>query len=278
MMVSFAAFAPWIAPYDPLDGNLRNSMRPPAWQGQCAPEDERQIKRETGRLCSSWDHLLGTDFGGRDVLTRLIWGARVSIPLALMTISISATFGMMIGILSGYIGGILDSILMRIVDAMLGIPLILVAMLVIGVFGSGFFLLVGVIAAVQWTRTARLARGQTLSIRESDYVAQARIAGASLPRILFRHIMPNVINSIIVLGTLEVGAVILAESTLSFLGLGIKWPTASWGNILADGRAYVSYAWWLVTFGGVAIGLTVLSLNLLGDWIRDRLDPKLRQT
>ncbi len=255
-----AIFATWLAPYDPLDGVLPARLQPPAWM-------------EGGNT----EHLLGTDKIGRDILSRILYGARVSLSVSVAAIVVSGTIGTALGIIAGYFGGKLDVLIMRAVDTSLSIPSILLA-LVLGAAlqQTSIASLVFVIVVILWSRYARQIRGETLSVKERDFVARARVAGASNYRIITRHIFPNVVNTLIVLATLQVGYVILLESSLSFLGVGIPAPTPAWGLMVADGRTLVMTAWWIAFFPGLAILVTVLSLNLLGDWLRDRLDPKQR--
>jgi peptide/nickel transport system permease protein len=252
-------FAEGVAPHDPIAGSLPDRLTPPAWV-------------EGG----SWDRPLGTDNVGRDVLSRIIHGARVSLSVALVSIAVGATVGISLGLISGYFGGNIDHLIMRIVDIKLAFPSILLALVLATVLRPGFFSVVLIIALVLWTSYARMVRGETLRVREMDYVARARVVGASNLRIMVRHVLPNTVNSIIVLATLEVGSVILFEASLSFLGIGIPPPSPSWGLMVADGRVLVMTAWWVSFFPGLAILLTVLSMNLFGDWLRDKLDPKLR--
>jgi peptide/nickel transport system permease protein len=224
----------------------------------------------------SIEYPLGTDKVGRDVLSRIIYGARVSLRISLEAIIISGVVGTTLGLLAGYFGGKVDALIMRLVDISLGLPIILVALVFVAALGPSFKTVIAVITVLLWARYARQVRGETLSIKERDFVARARVAGASSFRIMFRYLLPNVVNSLIVLATLQVGFVILLESSLSFLGAGIPRPTPAWGLMVADGRELIVTAWWISMFPGIAIMLTVLSLNLMGDWLRDRLDPKLQ--
>jgi peptide/nickel transport system permease protein len=262
VLVVPAVFAPLVAQHDPLkpvEGGIAQRLQPPVWQ-------------ETG----SWDYPLGTDKLGRDMLSRIIYGARVSLAVALISIAAGGLIGTSLGLIAGYFGGNADHLIMRLVDIKLSIPSILLALVLVAALGPSFATVVIVIALLLWTRYARLVRGETLSLKHQDFVARSRVAGASTPRLLIHHIFPNVVNTIVVLATLEIGQVILLEATLSFLGAGIPLPTPAWGLMVADGRALIISAWWVSFFPGLAILLTVLSMNLLGDWIRDRLDPKLR--
>ena len=269
LLVVFAGvFAPWIAPEDPRKGDLRARMVPPAWL-------------EGG----SMEHLLGTDHLGRDIFSRIVYGARISLVVAAVTLGLGGTTGTVLGLLAGWYGKWIDEIIMRIVDIALAVPLVLVALVMVVAVGQAFpsdlggqtGLIILVLAAFFWVRFARLVRGEVLQLKTLDYVALAKVAGASIPRILFVHIFPGVINTLIVLATLQVGFVILVESTLSFLGAGVPPPTPAWGSMVAEGRDFLAGAWWISTMPGVAILLTVMSLNLFGDWLRDTLDPRLRQ-
>ena len=223
------------------------------------------------------DYLLGTDKLGRDLLSRIIHGSRISLSVSLIVISITAFIGTVLGIIAGYAGGRLDGFIMRVVDIALSFPGLLLALLLAVGIGPGYWTVVLALSILGWAGYARMVRGESLRLRESDFVAQARVNGASTLRIMLRHIFPNIINSLIVLMTLQVGMLILAESVLSYLGVGVPAPTASWGSMVSDGRSYLDTAWWISAFPGIAIGLVVMSGNFLGDWIRDKLDPRLRQ-
>jgi peptide/nickel transport system permease protein len=253
-------FAPLIAPHDPERGSLRDRNVPPAWE-------------EGG----SSEFLLGTDHLGRDMLSRVIFGARISLTVAVVTLSVGMGIGVASGLIAGWYGGWVDEFLMRIVDIKLAIPTILLALVLVLALGQSFMIIVAILAIAVWPRFARNVRGEVLQLKTMDFVALAKVAGASTPRILAIHIFPGVINTLIVLATLEVGIVILLESTLSFLGAGVPPPTPAWGSMVSDGRDRLAVAWWISTMPGVAIMMSVLSMNLFGDWIRDRLDPRLRQ-
>lgn len=265
-----AIFADQVAFNDPVRGNVSERLVPPAWVD--AETSEGVLLRKAG----SWSHPFGTDKLGRDVLSRVIHGARVSLSIALASIFFGGIVGTSLGLAAGYFGGKLDQVIMRIVDIKLSLPTILLALVLAVVTQPSVFTVILVISLVLWTRYARLVRGETLRLKSLGFVDRARVAGASQFRIISRHIFPNVVNTIIVLATLEIGQVILLEATLSFLGAGIPHPTPSWGLMVADGRDLVVTAWWVSFFPGLAILFTVLSMNLLGDWLRDRLDPKLR--
>ena len=254
-----AVFAPWVAPHDPYDGSLSNRLTPPVWQQGGTTE-----------------HLLGTDKLGRDMLSRIIYGARVSLTVSLIAIFVGGIIGTTLGLISGYFGGWVDAVLMRLVDISLSLPTILLALVLVAAVGPSFGTVITVLIVLLWARYARLTRGETLAIKELDFIARARVAGASHTRIMVRYIFPNVVNSLVVLATLQVGYVILLESALSFLGAGLPRAEPAWGVMVADGRELIVTAWWVSMFPGIAIMLTVLSLNLLGDWLRDHLDPKLR--
>ena len=259
LLVIPAALAPQIAPYDPLRGSLAKRLKAPVWM-------------EGGTS----DHLLGTDKLGRDILSRMIYGARVSLAVSLIAIVVGGIIGVGLGLVSGYFGGKTDAVLMRLVDISLSLPTILLALVLVAAVGPSFGTVITVLVVLLWARYARLVRGETLGIKERDFIARARVAGASHVRIMGRYIFPNVVNSLTVLATLQVGYVILLESALSFLGAGLPRPTPAWGLMIADGRELIVTAWWVSMFPGLAIMLTVLALNLLGDWLRDHLDPKLR--
>ena len=259
LLVIPAVLAPQVAPHDPLKGSLANRLRAPFWQ-------------EGGTIA----YPLGTDKLGRDILSRIIHGARVSLMVSLVAIFVGGSIGTSLGLISGYFGGWVDALLMRLVDISLSLPTILLALVLVAAVGPSFGTVITVLVVLLWARYARLVRGETLSIKERDFIARARVAGASHRRIMARYILPNVANSLIVLATLQVGYVILLESALSFLGAGLPRPTPAWGLMIADGRELIVTAWWVSMFPGLAIMLTVLSLNLLGDWLRDHLDPKLR--
>ena len=224
----------------------------------------------------SWKHMLGTDKLGRDVFSRILHGARISLTVALVSIFLGAFVGISLGLIAGYFGGNTDHIIMRLVDVKLAVPSILLALVLASVMNPGFISVIVVIAVVLWARYARMVRGEVLRVRELDFIARARVAGASNLRIVARHVFPNIVNSVVVLATLEIGQVILFEAALSFLGVGIPRPNPAWGLMVADGRDLVATAWWVAFFPGLAILLTVLSMNLFGDWLRDKLDPKLR--
>jgi peptide/nickel transport system permease protein len=259
LMITAAIFAPFIAPYDPNQTSLSARLQPPSFAGGTSA------------------HLLGTDKLGRDVLSRIIYGARVSLSISLLVILITGTIGTALGIIGGYLGGATDGAMMRITDISLAFPGILIALLLAVTLGPSYTTVVLAICLLGWAPYARLIRGEVLKLRTADFVLQARIIGASPLRIMATHIFPNVINPLLILATLSVGLIILVESALSYLGAGVPPPTATWGSMVSDGRGLIDTAWWISFFPGLAIGLVVLSGNYLGDWLRDRLDPRLRQ-
>lgn len=255
-----AIFANVLAPYSPYDQSLPERLKPPLWV-------------EGG----STEHLLGTDLLGRDVLSRLIFGARISLLVALMGILVSGGIGTVLGMVAGFYGGKVDALIMRACDAIFSVPLILLALLLASVLGPSLANLIYVIGLMLWARYARVVRGEVLSWKEQEFIAYARVAGASSLKIMIRHLLPNIINTLMVLITFQTGYVIILESSLSFLGAGVPPPTPTWGGMVAEGRGYIITGWWLSVFSGLAISFVVLSLNLFGDWLRDFLDPKLRQ-
>jgi peptide/nickel transport system permease protein len=258
--IVLAVFADVIAPHNPYETSLRTRFRPPVWE-------------EGG----GWEHPLGTDHLGRDVMTRVIYGARISLAAGVLTVLLAGFIGAAMGLLSGFYGGRIDAVLMRAADSTLAFPIILFALILAVTMGPSFFNVITAIAIVLWARYARVIRGEVLSLKERDFVSQARITGCSALRIIVFHLFPNTLNTLIVLLTLQIGYVILVEASLSFLGAGIPPPTPAWGSMVSEGRDYITRAWWVSFFPGAAIMAIVLSLNLLGDWVRDTLDPKLRQ-
>ena len=252
--------AHWIAPHDPERGDLRARNAPPVWVDG-----------------GSSEFLLGTDHLGRDMLSRVIYGARISLVVVVVVLGVGGVIGVTMGLVAGWYGRWVDETIMRIVDIKLAIPTILLALVLVLALGQTFLIIVAILAIAIWPRFARNVRGEVLQLKTMDYVALAKVSGASTPRILLKHIFPGVINTLIILATLEVGIVILLEATLSFLGAGVPPPTPAWGSMVADGRDRLAVAWWISTIPGVAIMLVVLSMNLFGDWLRDKLDPRLRQ-
>jgi peptide/nickel transport system permease protein len=222
-------------------------------------------------------HLLGTDPFGRDVLSRLLHGGRISLIVVLAVLFLGGGLGSLLGLASGFLGGWVDAVLMRINDAMMSLPILLLAILFALTLGPGLSTVVMAVSLLIWTRFARIIRGEALSLKEKEFVAAGYTVGCSRSRILFKYLLPNTLNTIVVLMTLQAGWVIIAEASLSFLGAGIPAPQPSWGQMIAEGRAYTTSAWWVPVFPGLAITLVVLSFNLAGNWLRDKLDPKLRQ-
>jgi peptide/nickel transport system permease protein len=260
LAVLAAVAAPWVAPASPTAGELAARLKPPAWSEAAL----------AGRP-------LGTDLLGRDVLSRLIYGARVSLLIALAATALGAAVGSLVGLVSGYHRGRVDRVVTKLIDIQLAFPFVLLAIAVIAVAGPSIPVLVVVLAIGAWVGHARIVRGLVLSLRERDYVQAALALGAGTPRILFRHLLPEILSVIVVLATFDVGRIIILESTLSFLGLGVQPPTPSWGSDLRDAAAYVRQAWWTATFPGLAIMVVVLGLNLVGDALRDALDPRTRR-
>jgi peptide/nickel transport system permease protein len=262
LLIAFVAiFADFLAPHDPQIGSLARRFRPPAWQQG-----------------GSMDYFLGTDHVGRDVLSRLIFGARVSMIVGLAAVLVAGSIGTLLGIVSGYLGGWVDQVIMRVTDTWLALPALTFAIFLAAIVGPSEFNIIVILGGVYWTRYARVIRGEVLSLKEREFVRLAIVAGCSRRVIMWRHILPNVINSAIVLATLMLGVVIVTEASLSFLGVGVPPPKPAWGLMLADGKKglMVGY-WWLTVFPGLCIMLMVLSANLLGDWLRVKLDPQLRQ-
>jgi peptide/nickel transport system permease protein len=260
LLVLVAVFAPLLAPHSPTKTSMPNRLLPPFFM-------------EGGKPA----YLLGTDLIGRDILSRVIYGARISLSVSLLVIFITASVGTILGVIAGYIGGTTDTVLMRTTDASLAIPAILIALLLAVALGPSFKTVVLALSILGWATYARLIRGEALRLRDADFVVQARIIGSSPLRIMIVHIFPNVINPLIVISTMSVGLVILAEAALSYLGAGIPPTTPSWGSMVSDGRNLIDRAWWISFFPGLAIGIVVMSGNFLGDWIRDKMDPRLRR-
>jgi len=254
-----AVLAPVISPADPLLQDVSVRLKPPTLEGG-----------------DGQAHLLGTDHLGRDILSRLIYGARISLAIGISAVAVAGTLGTLIGLVAGYRGGRVDDLCMRLTDTMLAMPFILLALAVIAVLGSSLRNIIFVLGITSWVSYARVVRAEVLTLRMREFVAAAQALGGHGTRIIFRHLLPNVLTPVIVIATLEVARMIILESALSFLGLGVQPPTPTWGGMLADGRAYLSTAWWLATFPGLCIMLSVLGINLLGDWFRDVLDPRLQ--
>ena len=254
-----AVAAPWLAPHDPLRQSLLLRLRPPGYA-----------------TVSAGEFLLGTDDLGRDLLSRIIFGARASLAVALLSVSVSLVVGTALGLLAGWFQGWVAAVVMRLVDAMLSIPAILLAVLTVAVLGPGFAKLVLVLGLTRWPRYTRVAYAQTLQVAGLPYIRAAELAGARAPRILLRHVLPNIAGPLMVVTTSEFGLMILFEAGLSFLGLGIQPPAPSWGSIMSAGRDYVQRAWWLTVFPGACLFVLVLCVNVFGDWLRDRADPRSR--
>ena len=313
-LVVFAGIAaPWVSPHDPNKQSLPERKLPPFWYEaetesvtqtvvqRVLPGQDDQISladaqainpdiqigdsievEDVIREGGSSKFWLGTDQLGRDILSRIIYGARISLLAAAVTLGVGGSIGVLLGLVAGWYGGVVDEAIMRFVDILLAIPLVLIALAMVATLGQSLTIIVAVLTIFIWPRFARQLRGEVLQLKSMDFVALARVAGASVPRILFVHIFPGTINTLIVVATLQVGIVILLEATLSFLGAGVPPPTATWGGMVSDGRNHLAGgfetgSWWISTFPGIAIVLTVMSLNLFGDWLRDKLDPRLRQ-
>jgi len=255
-----AIFAPLISPHDPILQDVEKRLLPPLGQAGADP-----------------NYLLGTDQLGRDIVSRLIYGARISIVVSVSAVVFSAFLGTIIGLFSGFYGGKIDSVFMRLADVQLAFPFILLAIAIIAVLGPNLQNIIIVMGITGWVIYARVVRAEVLSLREKEYVMAVRALGGSNGRIIFNHLLPNVVPPIIVIITLEMARMIIMEAALSFLGLGIQPPTPTWGGMLADGRVYLVTSWWLATFPGLVIMLVVLGINLLGNWLRDMLDPRLTQ-
>lgn len=258
LVVASALLAPVLAPHDPLSQSLAFRLLPPIWDG------------------GDWAHPFGTDQLGRDVLSRLIYSGRVSLAIGIMAVLFSGILGVTAGIVAGYRGGWVDEALMRLADLRLALPLVLLVISVIAVFGPSFWNIIIVLGLTGWVPYAKVVRAEVLSLREREFIISARTVGAADGRIMLRHVLPNTIASSIVIGSLEFANVIVFEASLSFLGLGVQPPTPSWGNMLGEARDYLLTSFWLATIPGIAISATAISVNLIGDWLRDVLDPHLR--
>lgn len=254
LLILLAIFAPWLAPHDPNHTELADKLIPPLTRG----------------------HLLGTDQLGRDILSRIIYGSRISLAVGLYAVVISGAVGVLAGLVAGFYGGWIDTVLMRLVDVQLSFPFILLALFLSGLLGAGFSNLVITLVISSWVQYARLARGEVLVIREKEFVTAARALGMRPWRIMARHILPNIMTPVIVVSSLNLAQLIVAEAAISFLGFGVQPPQISWGNMLSEGRDYLLNAWWLATFPGVALAVAALGVNLTGDWLRDILDPRLK--
>jgi peptide/nickel transport system permease protein len=259
IVIGSAAAAPWVAPHDPLMVDIRHRLVPPAWMAGGAAA-----------------HLLGTDQVGRDLLSRVIYGGRVSLIIGTSAVLISATIGVLLGLAAGYFAGRIDWMIMTLVNVMLTFPFVLLALAVIAVLGPSLINMIIVLGVADWPLYARVIRAETLAIREREFVLAGRALGMSHGRIVFGQILPNLISVIVVIATLQVARVIILESFLSFLGLGIQPPTPAWGNMLGEGRVYMLNSWWIAAFPGLAIFTTTLAINLMGNALRDWLDPHMK--
>ena len=258
-IVLSAIFAPLLAPHDPLVVDIRHRLAPPAWMAGGTP-----------------DHLLGTDQIGRDLLSRVIYGGRVSLVVGVAAVILSATIGILAGLAAGYFGGSIDWLIMTLVNIILVFPFVLLALAVIAVLGPSLPNMIAVLGVAGWPIYARVIRAETLALREREFVTAGRALGMSHPRLIFRQILPNLISASVVIATLQVAQVIVLESFLSFLGLGVQPPTPAWGNMLGEGRVYMLNSWWIAAFPGAAIFVTTLVINLIGNALRDWLDPRLK--
>ncbi len=256
-LIAVGLLGPLLAPYDPNDQQLRAALEPPGW--------------------FDGNHFLGTDNLGRDVLSRIIYGARVSLLVAVSVVIVSGLIGVSLGAISGYFGGKVDFAIQKLVEVVWAFPALLLAITILAFLGQGLFNLILALVAQRWIQYCRVVRGQALSLRSRDFVVATRALGASAARIIGRHLLPNLIQASLVIGTFAMASAIISEASLSFLGLGVPPEIPTWGTMLADGRAYISTAWWLALFPGASIFVTVLGINLLGDALRDILDPKLKR-
>ena len=257
VIIFLAVFADAVAPHNPNRIDLPFALSPPSW---------------------SWsEHFLGTDMLGRDILSRIIYGARISLLVGIGAVFLASVIGISLGLISACEEGWIGEGIMRITDLVLSLPSILIALVAAATIGPSLINVIFIISFIYWAQFARMVRGEALSIKVKDFVMFATLSGSGLLRVMWRHLLPNLMNTVIVLGTLQLASAIILEATLSFLGVGVPPPTPTWGLILSEGRPYLNSSWWIVTFPGVAIMLTVLSINILGDWLRDILDPKQRQ-
>ena len=260
LIVIGAVFAPLIAPFDPQDGDLRARSLPPFWL-------------EGGNTT----HLLGTNNMGQDMFSRLLFGARISLFVATIAVVFGLFAGTLTGIVAGYYGGLIDEVLMRLVDLWASLPFLLIALIVAISVGPSLGMVIGLLAVSSWSAGARNIRGEVLSLRTREYVSMAKVMNASDLRVIWRHLLPNVMHVVIVITTLRTGSMIIAESGLSFLGVGVPASIPTWGLLIAQGQRFLTTDWWMSIMPGVAIFLTVMSFNFLGDWLRDRFDPRLNQ-
>jgi peptide/nickel transport system permease protein len=314
LLLVTAIFADFIAPHSPTRGELNDSLSPPIWVGESVSETrtvvagraadfvtqismveaEEEIADGKARVAGgaelvpgveleflraggTWKYILGTDLQGRDVLTRVIHGTRPSLIVSVVAILVSGSIGTIIGLIAGFRGGLADALLMRLTDIVLSMPLILIAVVVAAITQPSLQNIIIIIGLLLWPRFARQVRGEALALKQQDFIARSVVAGSSGLRISIRHILPNIVPSLLVISTLQVGYVILLEGSLSFLGVGVPPPQPAWGLMIAEGRGLLQTAWWTALFPGIAMALTVLAVNLFGDWLRDKLDPRLRQ-
>jgi peptide/nickel transport system permease protein len=259
VVVFCGIFANQLILHDPEDPSPLLRLQPPAWQSG-----------------GSWSYPLGTDPIGRDILSRLIAGSRVTLIIALTVVVISGTIGTLIALIAGYFQGWADAVFMRLTDAVISMPFLVIAVAIAGVVGPSLLNLIAILGLLSWASYARILRGEVLRLKHADFITLARITGVPTWQILLRHIFPSLVNTLIVLATLQMGITVIAAASLDFLGLGVPPPTPAWGSMLSEGRPYVATAWWVVTMPGIAIALTVMATNLLGDWLRMRLDPRHR--
>ncbi|MBI2016053.1 MAG: ABC transporter permease [Candidatus Rokubacteria bacterium] len=258
-IVAAAVLAPWVSPHDPLVVDIRHRLAPPVWMAG-----------------GTTQHLLGTDQIGRDLLSRIVWGGRVSLVVGVFAVLISASLGVLLGLGAGYFGGRTDAVIMTGLNVMLSLPFVLLALAVIAVLGPSLPNMILVLGVADWPLYARVVRAETLAIREREFITAGRALGMSHARLMFGQILPNLVSLIVVIATLQVARVIILESFLSFLGLGVQPPTAAWGNMLGEGRVYMLNSWWIAAFPGLAIFVTTLAINLVGNALRDWLDPNLK--
>lgn len=270
ILIIFAVFAPLIAPFDPNEQDLLRNLARPMWNNEYYTEDRLGSRLEQR-------HILGADRFGRDIFSRVVFGTRVSLAVALVSMVSGTILGAWAGITTGFYGGLLDEIMTRFVDVWNALPFLLIALVVSITIGQGVIIMMVLLIMLTWVGLVRNVRAEVLSLKTRDYISAARVAGASDLRIMYKHIMPGITNLLLVLASLRVGGLILTEASLSFLGVGIPSRVPSWGQMISDGRDTLDEAWWISFFPGLGIFLTVMSMNFLGDWIRDRTDPRLRQ-
>jgi len=258
LFIAMAVFAPWVAPHDPYDSDLLRRLQPPAWM----PDGD-------------WSHVLGCDTLGRDILSRVIYGARISMSIGVAVVLLACVVGTLAGLAAGYFRGAVDALVSRVVDVLLAFPYLIFAIGLMGMMGPGLENIVLALVYKEWTISCRVVRGETLAARESDYVTSARALGASHLHIMWREILPNILSPVVVVATTRMATIIILEASLSFLGIGVQPPLASWGSMVADGRAHLLEAWWVSTFPGIAIFVLVLAVNIAAQGLRDAFDPRL---